>query len=113
MKKMFTVMCIMLIVATFCTELIAVTNPGYNSNLVPSGIKTKTKNIWSTIVSIVKILSVACVVFAGVRYMFAAPDQKADIKQGLIYLTIGAVLVFGAISIINMVVSAANTVIVK
>ena len=40
--------------------------------------------------------------------MFASADQKADIKQGLTYLAIGAVLIFGAVSIIQLVAGAAS-----
>lgn len=87
------------------------TNPGYSEGSVPDGIKTEVKDIWATVVVIVQIVAVACVVFAGLRYMFAAPSEKADIKQGLIYLSIGAILVFSATTIINFVTIAAKKVI--
>lgn len=63
-------------------------------------------NIWQTVILIVQILAVAAIVFAGVRYMFASADQKADIKKSMIILVIGAVLVFGASTIISII---ANT----
>ena len=87
---------------------IVVTNPGISQNLIIPDIKTKAKDVWATIVVLVQIASVACIVFAGLRYMFAAADQKADIKQGLIFLTLGAVLVFGATLIIQLVAGAAE-----
>lgn len=64
------------------------------------------KNMWKTVILIVQILAVAAVVFAGLRYMFASADQKADIKKQMVILVIGAVLVFGASTIIGVVVSA-------
>lgn len=87
---------------------ITVTDPGMSDGMVISGIKEKTKDVWATVVFVVQILAVGCIVFAGLRYMFASADQKADIKQGLIYLTIGAVLVFGATLIIQLVAEAAE-----
>lgn len=84
-------------------------NP-YNPGNVNSVAATKAKTIWATIATIVQILAAGCVVFAGLRYMFAAPSQKADIKQGLIYLTIGAVLVFSATAVIRFVAKAAENV---
>ena len=60
-------------------------------------------NIWSTVVTIVRILAVAAVVFAGVRYMFASADQKADIKKSMGILAIGAALVFGATYLLQLV----------
>lgn len=73
-----------------------------------SGIKNTTKNIWDTIATIVQVLAVAAVVFAGVRYMFASADQKADIKKGMIILVIGAVMVFGATAILKMIYGATS-----
>lgn len=84
------------------------TDPGYDPSRVPSDLRDKTKDVWATVVVLVQIASVACVVFAGLRYMFASADQKADIKQGLIYITIGAMFVFGATSIISLVADAAK-----
>ena len=86
------------------------TPPEYSEGSVPQDMKTKVQQIWATVSVIVQTLAVGCVVFAGLRYMFAAPSEKADIKQGLIYLTIGAVLVFSAITIIRFVTNAANQV---
>ena len=65
-------------------------------------------NIWATIVPIVQILSVAAVVFAGLRYMFASADQKADIKKSMGILVIGAILVFCSTTILKFIATAAN-----
>ena len=78
-------------------------DPGYNQNLIDNKIEGKVKDVWATVVTVVQVLAVACVVFAGLRYMFASANQKADIKQGLMYLAIGAIFVFGAITIIDIV----------
>ena len=60
--------------------------------------------VWNTVVLILQILAVAAVVFAGVRYMFASADGKADIKKQSIGLIVGAILVFGATFVINFIV---------
>ena len=83
-------------------------DPGYSAGLVDSKIKNKIKNIWATISVIVQIISVGCVVFAGIRYMFSSADQRADIKKGLIYLTIGAIFVFGTTMVIQFIIDATN-----
>ncbi len=69
------------------------------------------KNIWSTVIVIVQILALAAVVIAGVRYMFASADQKADIKNQLVILVLGAVLVFAASTIIGIIVKVTNEVV--
>ena len=71
-----------------------------------AAVKTVTGNVWSTVLSILQILAFAAIIIAGVRYMFASADQKADIKKGLIYLVIGAILVFASSTIVKVVVNA-------
>ena len=71
-----------------------------------NGVEKITGNTWETVKVIVRILAIAAVVFSGVRYMFAASEERAEIKKGLIYLTIGALIVFGATYIINAIVGA-------
>lgn len=66
------------------------------------------KNIWASVTLILQILAVAAIVFAGVRYMFASADAKADIKKQMIILVLGAVLVFAASTIINIIVNVTN-----
>mgnify|MGYP000188014609 FL=1 len=66
------------------------------------------QGIWKTVLLILQILAVAAIVIAGVRYMFASADAKADIKKQTITLVVGAVLVFGASGIINMITSISN-----
>ena len=110
MKKIFAItLCIAMIAVCFSTIFAAPTDP-YDASLVNPALKTKAKNTWATVVVIVQILAVGCVVFAGLRYMFASADQRADIKQGLIYLGVGAVLVFAATTVISVVAKAAKDV---
>ena len=66
------------------------------------------QGIWKTVLLILQILAVAAIVIAGVRYMFASADAKADIKKQTITLVVGAVLVFGASGIITMITSISN-----
>lgn len=113
MKKQLIFGLLMIVALVFVQSVFAINtnstpkNP-YDSNLVDDQIATTTKNVWATVRVLVQIVSVACVVFAGLRYMFASADQKADIKQGLIYLAIGAILVFSTTTIIQFVVDATN-----
>ena len=111
MKKVLTVIMV-LVLAVFMTTSVYADKPTgiYNPNAVNGTLKSKLKDVWATISVLVQIGAVGCVVFAGLRYMFAAPSQKADIKQGLIYLTIGATLVFGATLIINVVTNAGEAI---
>lgn len=74
-------------------------------------VKTFTGNIFQTVKTVVQVLAIAAVIFAGVRYMFASADGKADIKQQTIILIVGAILVFAAVPILNLVQNISNNLI--
>ena len=71
-------------------------------------LNSTAKNIWASLTLILQILAIAAIVFAGVRYMFASADAKADIKKQMIILVIGAVMVFAASTIIQIIVNVTN-----
>ena len=113
MRKLMKVLPVIFVVTLALTSVFAF-NEGEVKNSLgnKSGITSVTnvaQNVWGTVVVIVQILAVAAVVFAGLRYMFASADQKADIKKSIGILAIGAVLVFAATTIIVFVVNAANS----
>lgn len=64
--------------------------------------------IWNTIAVILQIAAVAAIVVAGVRYMFASADGKADIKKQTIGLVVGAILVFAASYVVTFVTKIAQ-----
>ena len=115
-NKMLVFLLPILIITMFMVLVIAPSIYAENETGLPSTAfpsmgtpdKTVTKitdSIWGTTLTIAQILAFAAIVFAGVRYMFASADAKADIKKGLVYLLIGAVLVFAASTVVKIVVS--------
>ena len=68
------------------------------------------QNIWATIASVVQFLAIGIVVFAGIRYMFASADTRADIKREMFIMLFGAALVFGASTVIKIVIATSNDV---
>lgn len=89
---------------------------GFNEGLLPgkstneAQLKEQTNKIVGTVLFVLQIASVGGIIFAGIRYMFASANQKADIKNSLIALVIGMVLVFGASTVANYVVQVTNEV---
>lgn len=67
---------------------------------------TAINNLWAVISTILKIAAVAAIIFAGVRYMFASADSKADIKKSMLVLVVGAILVFGASFVVDLITVA-------
>lgn len=67
-------------------------------------------NVWGIILTILQVAAIAAIVFSGVRYMFASADSKADIKKQMVWLVVGAVLVFAASTVIKLITTVANDV---
>lgn len=82
-------------------------DPYFSGNSVGK-VEKVSKNIWATATVVIQILAVGAVVFAGLRYMFSAADDKADLKKEMIYLVLGAAIVFGATAIIQLITDATN-----
>lgn len=80
---------------------------------VSESAKTSILKVWGTVLLILQILSVAAIVIAGIRYMFASAEGKADIKKQTIGLMVGAVLVFGASSIIGLITNITSDITAK
>ena len=74
-----------------------------------TSVNDSAKRVWKTVTTIVQMVAFGAVIFAGVRYMLASADQKADIKKGLAILVIGAILVFAASTVVKFVVNAGQT----
>lgn len=70
-------------------------------------------NVWGIVLVILQVAAVAALVFAGVRYMFASADQKADIKKSMGTLAIGAILVFGASTVVQILTTVTEDIAVK
>lgn len=65
-------------------------------------------NVWGIILTVLQVAAIAAVVFSGVRYMFASADSKADIKKQMIWLVVGAILVFAASTVIKLITNVAS-----
>ena len=72
MKKLLKILPVVMVVCLVATSVFAVSVPNSMPNGTASTTVSKlTGNVWSTVVTVVQVLAVGCVVFAGLRYMFA------------------------------------------
>ena len=76
-----------------------------NTDISGSKAAQSVKKIWGTILLVLQVLAVAAFCCAGVKYMFASADTKANLKNRMVGLMVGAVLVFGATGVINLIVN--------
>lgn len=74
-------------------------------------VDSSLKKIWGSIELTLQIASVAAFIFAGVRYMFASADQKADLKKSMMFLVIGSVFVFAASTVVGFIVRSFESIV--
>lgn len=70
----------------------------------------KILGLLSVIFTFSRLVCLAAVLVMGIRYMMASAENRADLKQRLIPLFIGSVVIFGASSIMSITINYLNTV---
>lgn len=110
MKKLIKILPVVMVVCMVLTSVFAVSADfdNINDGTASTQVSKLTNDVWASVVVVVRVLAVAAVVFAGLRYMFASADQKADIKKSMGILAIGAVLVFGATFVLELISDATS-----
>ena len=83
------------------SQNVAITTEDAINAFVPVGI---------TLVGIATIVLVIVGLVMGVKYMIAGANEKAQLKQKLIYFVISVVLVYGATGIFALVVNVFNNI---
>lgn len=78
----------------------------------------KTVNtVGQNVVGIIQVVgiavSVGMLLFLGMKYVKAAPDEKANIKQASVIYIIGAVVLFAAVNIVKIIYTMATEVVPK
>ncbi len=66
--------------------------------------------VGTTLVGIATIVLVVVGLIMGVKYMISGANEKAQLKQKLIYYVISVVLVYGATGIFAIVISVLNNI---
>lgn len=62
--------------------------------------------VYGSFMLICKILGVAGIMVNGVRYMYASSNDKAKIKQSLIFVVIGTIFIFATDVVVRIVVGS-------
>ena len=110
MKKfMLRVMPIVLVAVLIVSGNVFAALDPFNPSGSVGNVEDAVNNVWGTVLTILRVLAVAAIVFAGVKYMVASAEGKADLKSGMLGLVVGAILVFGASIVVELIMNAANT----
>ena len=120
-KTVTKIITILLIIATilgavsmvFMVFADSIEIPGAGNPIPGTGLDTTVKNIIGIVQFICYAAAVILLVVLGVKWIIAAPDQKADLKKSAVIYVIGAVLVFAAGAILQVIRNVANKTVQK
>jgi len=112
-KVITTVLMVLLVV-------VSMTSPVFASKLTPGAVTgnqtgtTSIQNIGGQILGIVQVVgtiaAVIILVVIGIKYMMGSAQEKAEYKKTMIPYIIGAIIIFAASNIAQMVYNWANTI---
>ena len=104
-KALITVLCFA-IVATMSATVLATTIGGVDvSPTKPTD--TTYQTVGQKIIGIIQvvgiIISVICLMVLGIKYMMGSAEEKADYKKSMIPYLVGAILIFAASALAQVV----------
>jgi len=68
---------------------------------------TQTAKVINNVIGIIQVvgsgIALITITLMGIKYMLAAPSEKADVKKMVLPVIIGCVLLFGAVNLAGVV----------
>lgn len=110
-KKTMRIICAVVIALTviisFCNVCMAieVTDIKPNTNVQSTNLTNIGSNIAGIIRNVGIVLAVVILMILGIKYMVGSAEEKADYKKSMIPYLVGAIVLFGAAGIAQVVVS--------
>ena len=78
-----------------------------------SSVDEATQSVMGTAIQVIRIVgtgvSIVMLSYIGIKYMTAAPSEKADFKRSAAIFILGAILIFGATNILAIIMGFAET----
>ena len=109
-KVLIGIVTLLVVAVLFATiaPVFAVENPqDYFTPNTQTGTATNFQNAGGTIIGLVQIIGTAVaivmLIWLGIKYVIAAPEEKAEIKKGAFIYVIAAVFIFAASNIVKIV----------
>lgn len=101
------VLMLMLITITIPVMALSIPDPNYDA-AGTGGIKNAGSNIAGIVATIGVAVAVVILITLAIKYITAAPSDKADIKKSAVAYVIGAVLLFAASGVLALIQSFAT-----
>ena len=92
----------------FSTEISA----GWTKKTYGNDLKNSTTNVVGTIVNVIRIvgtgIAIIMITYVAIKYMSAAPSEKADFKKSATAYIVGAVVLFASTNILAVIANFAT-----
>lgn len=117
-KKVSKIVTVLLIIATILSAAsmvfaASIPTPEPSGSGVTQGLQNTVGNVIGIVQFICYAAAIVLVVMLGVKFMTASPDGKAEIKKSAIIYIVGAVLVFAAGALLQLVKGVAGNTVSK
>lgn len=121
--KKYTKIILILLLSVFLVSIVANESFAVGSsdaitamnNMANTDLKDDTGKLGSIINAVIGLIQVAgtgismiMVTVLGIRYLMAAPNDKADVKKQIAPLVIGAVILFAAVNLVDIIANMAT-----
>lgn len=109
MKILVTLVSVLIMVAMLGSVVFATTPADLKPNAEDTeGITELGQKLMGILSTIGIVLAVLVLMVLGIKYMMGSAEEKAEYKKTMIPYVVGAILIFGASTIANMVYNFAN-----
>lgn len=118
-KKMFIVFISLILIFNIVQSTVYATGGVYSSiqtlanSSTTGGAVTSVNNMAGSVISIAKVIcagvAIIMITVIAMKYMLAAPSEKADIKKHAVVYVVGAIIMFAATAILQIIQNFATT----
>ena len=119
LKIVFCLIMLLNVIMVFPKSTFA-TNPDYSTMIsnangwdADPGVKKVTRTVMGTIIQVMRIVGVGVAIimltYVAIKYMSAAPAEKAEFKKSATAYIVGAIVLFGTSGILGIIENFAST----
>ena len=76
-------------------------------------VGNKTQNVMGTLINVIRIVgtgvAIIMITYVAIKYMSAAPDEKAEFKKSATAFIVGAVVLFASTNILSIIADFATS----
>lgn len=113
-KKISKIMAIALIILTILSAFCTVFGASIPSATRPQQGTSDVESIAGMVIYVIQIIAFAAavimLVFLGIKFLTASPEGKAEVKKSAVIYVVGAILLFAATGILEIVKTLASNI---